>query len=209
MSSSSPLSLDVSDENALLAARELVDDRFSMNWIATGCNELNLTRLKVFHVGYDGFTELKQRMSDWSSRVVYGGFVVHGFNLDVNNSTINRRSKVIGYCFIGADATETQRIESCTHQYSQVLFRLFHAPHLTIEISGKDFETSFTEEAVATKLHESLLTASRRTKSTGYAFGGPEGGEPQGRLRGKRVFVKEVKKQRKELEENDDDVLTQ
>lgn len=104
------------------------------------------------------------RLKSISARVLFGAFVVAALDHRASSIT-SRRSKIVTLAYTGAAVPEMQRAQS-SFQKSVVNSQLFKGSHLNLEINARDLEGSFTEKAIAKRLHD----ATAAHKPTHYSF---------------------------------------
>ena len=82
-----------------------------------------------------------------------------------NASVTSKRTKFVSFSYSGAAVPELYRAQS-SFQKSAVTQRLLTGCHLNVEVSAKDLDTTFSEVAVAKRLHD----ATAAHKPTHYSF---------------------------------------
>jgi len=155
--------IDDSDPELKAAIKSVTDSKNPNNWCVLGFAG-ETERLEVVGTGTGGLKELKTKMKDWNSRVLFGTLLVVG--VDVRNNVISRRDKFVHFSYVGTAVPELVKARS-NFQKNKIR-NMFGSVTMTMELHGGRLGDQFTEKNIATL----LLAAGAAHKPNNYDFGG-------------------------------------
>jgi hypothetical protein len=162
--------VDISNPDLKSSFKELTDEKSATNWVAFTFNGDN-SALELLERGEGGWAELKKKMvMNWASRIIFGGFIVYGY--DHRSSAVSsKRQKLVVFTYVGNSVPELQRAKT-SFQKNKLLSALFPASHLTLEIQGRNVN-DYNELSIAKQLYN----AGAAHKPTHYSFTGADNKE--------------------------------